>query len=196
MSAAPPSVRRSFPPWFVSRERGPSHHRRTTRSLGLRKNNHRPTARRTAEHLRWPFFDGDDFHPEQNLAKMAKRQPLTDADREPWLDQLAELIEASIAAGLSAVIACSALRRAYRERLARGRREVAFVYLKGSFELIRDRLARRQGHFMPIDLLPSLETLEEPLDAVTIDIRQSPEAIVKTLDRRLEDAVEKRKGNK
>lgn len=165
--------------------------------LGVSGSGKTTIGRRLAEHLRWPFFDGDDFHPEQNLAKMAKRQPLTDADREPWLDRLGELIEASIAAGLSAVIACSALRRAYRERLARGRREVVFVYLKGSFELIRDRLARRQGHFMPIDLLPSqFETLEEPLDAVTIDIRQSPEAIVKTLDRRLEDAVEKRKGNK
>lgn len=130
---------------------------------------------RLAERLSWPFFDGDDFHPEQNLTKMMQHQPLTDADREPWLDRLAELIEASIAAGRSAVIACSALRHAYRERLARGRREVVFVYLKGCFELVRDRLARRQGHFMPIDLLPSqFETLEEPLDAIAIDIRESP----------------------
>lgn len=153
--------------------------------------------RRLAERLRWPFFDGDDFHPEQNLAKMARHQPFTDADREPWLDRLAELIEASMTAERPTVIACSALRRAYRERLAPGHREVTFVYLKGSFELIRDRLARRQGHFMPIDLLPNqFEALEEPLDAVTVDIRQSPEAIVEALARRLEDSCGGCAGNK
>jgi gluconokinase len=157
--------------------------------LGVSGSGKTTIGRRLAERLHWPFFDGDDFHPEQNLTKMAQHQPLTDADREPWLDRLAELIEMSIAAGRSAVIACSALRRAYRERLARGHREVTFVYLRGSFELIRDRLARRQGHFMPIDLLPSqFEALEEPLDAVTVDIRQSPEAIVEALARRLEDS--------
>jgi gluconokinase len=157
--------------------------------LGVSGSGKTTIGRRLAERLRWPFFDGDDFHPEENLTKMARHQPLTDADREPWLDRLAELIETSIAAGRSAVIACSALRRAYRERLARGHREVTFVYLRGSFELIRDRLARRQGHFMPIDLLPSqFEALEEPLDAVTVDIRQSPEAIVEALARRLEDS--------
>lgn len=165
--------------------------------LGVSGSGKTTIGRRLAERLRWPFFDGDDFHPEENLTKMARHQPLTDADREPWLDRLAELIETSIAAGRSAVIACSALRRAYRERLARGHREVTFVYLRGSFELIRDRLARRQGHFMPIDLLPSqFEALEEPLDAVTVDIRQSPEAIVEALARRLEDSCGGHAGNK
>lgn len=158
--------------------------------LGVSGSGKSTIGRRLAERLRWPFFDGDDFHPEQNIEKMARRQPLTDADREPWLDRLAELIEASITAGHSAVIACSALRHSYRERLARGHREVVFVYLKGSFELIRERLARRREHFMPLDLLPSqFAALEEPSDAITIDIRQTPEAIVETVVRRLEDRL-------
>ncbi|WP_434149207.1 gluconokinase [Methylocaldum gracile subsp. desertum] len=158
--------------------------------LGVSGSGKSTIGQRLAERLRWPFFDGDDFHPVQNIEKMARGQPLTDADREPWLDRLAELIETSVATGRSAVIACSALRHSYRKRLARGHREVVFVYLKGSFELIRERLARRQEHFMPLDLLPSqFAALEEPSDAITIDIRQTPEAIVETIVRRLEDRL-------
>lgn len=158
--------------------------------LGVSGSGKSTVGKRLAERLRWPFFDGDDFHPETNIAKMARRQPLTDADREPWLDRLAELIETSIAAGQSAVIACSALRQTYRKRLARGHREVVFVYLKGSFGLIRDRLARRRGHFMTADLLPSqFAAIEEPADAIAVDIRESPDAIAETLVRRLEDRL-------
>jgi len=156
--------------------------------LGVSGSGKSTIGKRLAERLRWPFFDGDDFHPARNIAKMARHQPLTDADREPWLDQLAELIEASIGAGRSTVIACSALRQRYRERLSRGYREVVFVYLKGSPELIRDRLAHRREHFMPADLLPSqFAALEEPADAITIDISEPPEAIVEAIVRRLDE---------
>jgi len=156
--------------------------------LGVSGSGKTTIGQQLAARLRWPFFDGDDFHPEQNIAKMAQHQPLTDADREPWLERLAELIETSTDTGRSAVIACSALRQTYRDRLARGYREVVFVYLKGSFELIRDRLLHRRGHFMPADLLPSqFAALEEPADAITIDIRTPPAAIVETIVRCLED---------
>jgi gluconokinase len=158
--------------------------------LGVSGSGKTTVGRLLAERLRWPFFDADDFHPEQNIAKMARHQPLTDADRKPWLERLAELIETRIETRRSAVIACSALRQTYRERLARGHQEVVFVYLKGSFALIRDRLAHRCGHFMPADLLPSqFAALEEPLDAITIDIRKPPEAIVETIVRCLEDQM-------
>ncbi|BBA35737.1 gluconate kinase, SKI family [Methylocaldum marinum] len=153
--------------------------------------------RRLAESLGWPFFDGDDFHPERNIAKMARHQPLTDADREPWIERVAELIERSIEEKRCAVVACSALRHIYRERLARGHREVFFVYLKGSFELIRDRLAQRNGHFMPPDLLPSqFATLEEPCDAITIDIGEPPESVVRGILSRLRERLPNHPGNK
>lgn len=156
--------------------------------LGVSGSGKSTIGRRLAESLGWPFFDGDDFHPEQNIAKMARHQPLTDADREPWIERLAELIETSIEEKRCAVVACSALRRVYRERLARGHREVVFVYLKGSFELIRDRLAQRTGHFMPPDLLPSqFEALEEPSDAITIDISEPPETVVRGILRCLRE---------
>ncbi len=158
--------------------------------LGVSGSGKSTLGKRLADRLGWPFFDGDDFHPARNIAKMARGQPLTDEDREVWLDRLAEVIETSIAAGRSAVIACSALRQTYRERLARGHREVVFVYLKGSPELIRDRLAHRHGHFMPADLLPSqFAALEEPIDALTIDIRESPDTLVETIVHRLGDRV-------
>ena len=123
--------------------------------------------------LGWPFLDGDDFHPPANVAKMASGTPLVDADRWPWLDRIAGEMAAVLARGGSAVVACSALRQAYRDRLvasARAPGDVRFVYLKGDFDTIAARLAARQHRYMPAALLASqFATLEEPRDGIVVD---------------------------
>lgn len=120
--------------------------------------------------LGWPFFDGDDFHPAANLAKMASGQPLDDGDRGPWLARLRQLIDEQVEAGTSAVIACSALRQSYRERLLGGCSEARLVYLAADGALLAQRLAGRTRHFFPATLLESqLAALEEPEGAIVID---------------------------
>jgi gluconokinase len=133
------------------------------------------------------FFDGDDFHPPANVAKMHAGIPLDDADRLPWLQRLRQLIEEQATKPAPSVIACSALKRTYRDILAPGGDpRVRFVYLQGSFELIAARLHARHGHFMPESLLRSqFDALEVPQDALTVDIAQSPEAIVTELREKL-----------
>jgi carbohydrate kinase (thermoresistant glucokinase family) len=113
-----------------------------------------------ATRLGLPFEDGDALHPPVNIAKMASGQPLTDADRRPWLDRVAEAMEGWRRAGTGGVIACSALKRAYRDRLAAP--DVTFVYLAETPETIRARLARRRGHFMPETLIDSQFAALEP----------------------------------
>lgn len=123
-----------------------------------------------AADLGCPFLDGDDFHPEANVAKMAAGTPLTDDDRWPWLDRLASEIAALGERGRDAVLACSALKQAYRDRLARPD-GVVFVHLKGDRETIAARLAARAHRYMPPGLLASqFATLEEPADAILIDV--------------------------
>jgi gluconokinase len=124
-----------------------------------------------AKEAGWPFLDADDFHPEANVAKMRAGTALIDDDRWPWLDRLAAEMAAINACNGHAVLACSALKQAYRDRLARGG-DVRFVYLKGDRATLASRLAARAGHYMPASLLDSqLATLEEPADAIVIDIR-------------------------
>jgi len=126
-----------------------------------------------ARELGWPFLDGDDFHPPANVAKMASGTPLVDADRWPWLDRLAEEVGAILARGGNAVLACSALKQVYRDRLvanANAPGDVRFVYLKGDFDTIAARLAARKHRYMPASLLASqFATLEEPADAIVVD---------------------------
>jgi len=132
-----------------------------------------------AGRLGWTFYDGDDFHPPANVEKMRQGIPLTDDDRDSWLTALEQLIETTLHQRRSAVLACSALKQRYRHRLRHDSEEVHFVYLKGDYDLIRQRLDTRQGHFMPANLLRSqFATLEEPQDVLAIDVGQSPEAIV------------------
>lgn len=132
-----------------------------------------------AQRLGWTFYDGDDFHPPANVEKMRQGIPLTDADRDSWLTSLAQLIDSLLQNDRSAVLACSALKQNYRTRLQRRAEDVRFVYLKGDYDLIRQRLTNRHGHFMPADLLASqFATLEEPQGVLTIDTSQSPEVIV------------------
>jgi gluconokinase len=139
-------------------------------------------ADRLAERLGWTFEDGDRFHPASNVAKMSAGHPLTDEDRWPWLQAISDEIDRVCTAGEHAVIACSALKRVYRGILVHGRDDVRIIYLKGTQELIADRLAQRKGHFMPPGLLDSqFKTLEPPVEAenpVTVSIDASVEAIV------------------
>jgi gluconokinase len=135
-----------------------------------------------AKRLGWTFEDGDRFHPASNVAKMSAGHPLTDEDRWPWLQAIADEIDRACKAGEHAVIACSALKRAYRDVLVHGRNDVRIIYLDGTQQLIADRLARRKGHFMPPGLLESqFETLEPPApveNPVTVSIDASVDTIV------------------
>jgi gluconokinase len=135
-----------------------------------------------AEELGWQFADADNFHPPGNVEKMRHGIPLTDADRRPWLQSLREQIATWIAAGRNAVLACSALKRSYRQELVAGP-EVRFVYLKGSAGLISDRLRLRHGHFADEQILAGQfadleEPEEEPEHAITVDITLAPHEIV------------------
>jgi gluconokinase len=134
---------------------------------------------RLAQALGWPFYDGDQFHPPANVAKMQQGMPLTDEDRWPWLQALRAHIEACMQQGVSAVLACSALKQAYREHLVIDEAKVKLVYLKGDYDLIHERLAQRRGHFMPPGLLASqFAALEEPEQGVVVDIVHPPKTIV------------------
>jgi gluconokinase len=131
-----------------------------------------------AKRLGCEFVDADDFHPPANVEKMKHGIPLTDADREPWLKALHDKIVEWTAEKRNVVLACSALRRSYRDEL-RASPDVKFVYLKGSYELFSQRVLGRKGHFAKQDLLASqFATLEEPTDAITVDATKSPEQIV------------------
>jgi gluconokinase len=139
-------------------------------------------ADKLAERLGWRCEDGDRFHPASNIAKMSAGHPLTDEDRRPWLQAIADEIDRVCKAGERAVIACSALKRAYRDILVHGRDDVRIIYLNGTEELIAGRLAQRKGHFMPAGLLASqFRTLEPPGPGehpVTVSIDASVDAIV------------------
>jgi carbohydrate kinase (thermoresistant glucokinase family) len=134
-----------------------------------------------SERLGWPFEEGDALHPIANVEKMASGEPLTDADRKPWLDAVASWIDGQRARSQPGIITCSALERAYRRVIVGNRPEVQLAYLCGSPDLIAQRIADRKGHFMPADLLRSqLETLEAPGDDEhpwVVDIEQSPTQI-------------------
>jgi gluconokinase len=135
-----------------------------------------------AAHLDCPFRDADSFHPAANIAKMSRGEPLTDADRWPWLEAIAAWIAEHRAAGMTCVVTCSALKRRYRDLVtANQRADVRLVYLKGDFDLIDARLKARVGHFMPTGLLRSqFDALEEPAadePAITVPIDATPEEI-------------------
>jgi gluconokinase len=131
-----------------------------------------------ASELGWQFADADDFHPASNVEKIRRGIPLTDEDREPWLDSLRAAILKWIADGQSTVLACSALKGAYRAKLQVDP-QVRFVYLQGSRELIAERLRARHGHFAGEAILASqLADLEEPESAIKVDISDIPEHIV------------------
>lgn len=134
--------------------------------------------KKLADSLQLPFYDADDFHPASNIKKMHNGEPLNDHDRKPWLDGLARDMQQWEHDG-GAVLACSALKEHYRDRLSAGPVEIRIVYLKGSGEIIAGRLDRRKGHFFNPALLDSqLEALEEPANAITVSINKTPDEIV------------------
>jgi gluconokinase len=139
-------------------------------------------AEQLAQRLGWTYEDGDRFHPASNVAKMSAGHPLTDEDRWPWLQAIADEIDRVCKVGEHVVIACSALKRSYRDVLVHGRRDIRIVYLDGTQELIAGRLAARKGHFMPPGLLVSqFKTLEPPStdeNPVIVSIDASVEEIV------------------
>ena len=129
--------------------------------MGVSGSGKTTVGRRIAERLGWEFVEGDDLHPEANRRKMAAGAPLTDEDRRPWLDRIAARMRRGDREDRSLVVACSALRRSYRDRLRACGADVRFLHLTGAPALLRDRLERREGHFMPAGLLDSqLATLE------------------------------------
>lgn len=137
-----------------------------------------------AQKLGWAFADADDFHSAVNIEKIRNGIALDDADRAPWLVALHEAIAGWNAAAKNAVLACSALKRSYREELSAG--EVVFVYLRGSRELILERLRSRHGHFATESILNTqFADLEEPEDAITVEVDTTPEKIVAAIIRRL-----------
>lgn len=140
-----------------------------------------------AEELGWTFVEADDFHPPANVEKMRGGTPLTDADRRPWLDALRRRIDAACEGGENVVLACSALKHAYQDYLERDDPAcVHYVYLHGSEELIKQRLAARKGHFMNPTLLHSqFETLEPPDHAVRVDVTPPPPEIAAEIRRKL-----------
>jgi gluconokinase len=134
--------------------------------------------RALADELGWAFLDADEYHPEANVAKMAAGVALSDDDRWPWLDRLSRELRTLHASGQHAILACSALRQSYRDRLASAG-ELKWVFLKGDAATIEPRLASRRGHYMPPSLLASqFAALEEPAAAIVVDIRQSISAQV------------------
>jgi carbohydrate kinase (thermoresistant glucokinase family) len=150
--------------------------------MGVSGSGKTTVATRLVERLGWDFAEGDDFHPAANVAKMAAGQPLTDADREPWLAAIALWIDAELQAGHRGVITCSALKRRYRDQLRRP--GVHFVYLRVTRPELERRLTSRSGHFMPASLLDSqLAALEPPAAdeaALTVDA-DDPELSVESI---------------
>ena len=138
-----------------------------------------------AGQLGWEFADADNFHSPANIEKMAHGVPLDDNDRIPWLNSIREAMEQWNAQRRSVVLACSALKKIYRERLQINS-GVKLVYLKGTYELLRERLHSRKGHYATEQLLTSqFADLEEPEDAITVDVAHSPEEIVAEIRRQL-----------
>lgn len=147
--------------------------------------------RALAERLGWTFQEGDDLHPPRNVEKMAAGIPLDDADRAPWLERIRSWIDAQLAEGRSGVVACSALKRRYRETLGVDGEKVVLVYLEAAEALLEDRLGRRQGHFMPPALLSSqLVALEPP----GVDERPIVVQAADTPDRQVDAAVQAMNG--
>jgi gluconokinase len=140
-----------------------------------------------ANQLGWTFYDADDFHPPANVEKMRAGIALTDADRWPWLDRLSALLRGKEQSGEDAILACSALRQVYRDRLAQGCKDVRWFFLRGPFELIQSRLATRKGHYMNPALLRSqFATLEEPANATVVDIADTPDILASRIRQTLQ----------
>lgn len=154
--------------------------------MGVAGSGKTTVAEALAEALDWPVYDADHYHPEANIAKMTKGEPLTDDDREAWLAALTTQLREHAAARTPAVLACSALKQRYRDQL-RVDATVQFVHLHGDYDLVLARLMERPGHFMKADMLASqFAALEPPREALVIDIRAPVAEIVTEIRQRLD----------
>jgi gluconokinase len=146
-----------------------------------------------ARELGWRFLEADDFHPATNIEKMRNGHPLTDKDRWPWLEELRQQIERLLSAGENTVLACSALKRAYRDHL-RVSDEVKFVFLRGAYAVVEKQLRSRHGHFMDANLLQSqFDDLEEPQpdeNVLTIQLGRTPQQIVEEIKTNLNVSIQ------
>ena len=132
-----------------------------------------------AQNLGWDFFDADDFHPAENIAKMTKGIPLSDSDRAPWLASLHQLLSATLKSNRHPILACSALKEKYRTQLLNGVGGVEIIYLKGTYELIWSRMSVREGHYMKPEMLRSqFAALEEPEEVLVLDVSMSVEDMI------------------
>ena len=150
--------------------------------MGVSGSGKSTVAQGIGEAMNLPFAEADRFHPQGNIDKMSQGIPLTDDDRYPWLRDLAAWMATQAQQGQSTVMACSALRRQYRDILRHGPPEVHFVHLAGDLEVIAQRMAARQDHFMPVSLLQSQFDTLEPLEAdaagVALELRHTPEELI------------------
>jgi len=157
--------------------------------MGVSGSGKSTVGRLLAQTLRMPFQDGDELHPPDNIARMAAGVPLTDADRQDWLAAIGKRLAAAGGRRDGVIVACSALKRAYRDQLRAAAPDLRLVYLQGPAPLLAERLAARRDHYMPASMLPSqLAALESPGSdegAIAIDVAQPPEAIVEAVCRQL-----------
>jgi carbohydrate kinase (thermoresistant glucokinase family) len=153
--------------------------------MGVAGSGKSTTGKALSKALSWPFRDADSFHPATNIDKMSRGLPLDDDDRAPWLAAIARWIDERRELAAPAIVSCSALKRAYRQRIIGARRDVRLVYLRGGRDLIRRRLTARKHHFMPAALLDSqLAVLEEPRadeDPMIVNIAMAPRKVAATI---------------
>jgi gluconokinase len=157
--------------------------------MGVAGSGKTTVGKRLASELGWTFYDADDYHPRANVEKMSRGLPLTDEDREPWLDALRALTDAAVARRENVVLACSALKQRYRDRLLGGVPEGRLVYLEGDVDTLRARLERRTDHYMKSRMLESqLAALEPPAGGGTLIVSAALplESIVASIRRALE----------
>lgn len=139
-------------------------------------------AKLLSDRLDCKFYDADDFHPSTNIDKMNRGIALTDSDRQPWLAKLQQLISNTLKNNQQGILACSALKAEYRQILQNNQPHVIFIYLRGDYDCIQSRIQQRQGHFMSAALLRSqFDILEEPKDAIIVDVSLEPKAIVEQI---------------
>ena len=154
--------------------------------MGVSGSGKTTVGRLLAQRLDCAFYEGDEFHPAANIEKMSKGIALTDNDRLPWLADIKKTIDDCSQRGLDAVIACSALRKKYRCLLSENVADVQFVYLKGDYSTIRERMSARDDHYMKPAMLESqFENLEEPDNAIVVDINHSPKTIASQIEKEM-----------
>ncbi|MFZ0847965.1 MAG: gluconokinase [Hyphomicrobiaceae bacterium] len=153
--------------------------------MGVSSSGKSTTGKQLSKMLGWPFRDADSFHPPANIEKMRRGIALEDSDRWPWLAAIADWIDQQLGKGECGLVSCSALKKSYRRRLVGDRTGVRLVFLKGSFELVGKRMARRRDHFMPLSLLKNqFDVLEEPQadeNALVISIAKPAQQVAQTI---------------